>query len=70
MPINIQGIMERAFEQALFKALERTFQMKAEQMFKHALENGSPLSKKLEQKIDDGYQRFIEDGIRREKRKP
>jgi hypothetical protein len=59
MPINIEDIIERAFEEAFSKALEQTLQTKAEQLFKTAFANGSPLAKKLETKIEDGFQRFV-----------
>jgi hypothetical protein len=70
MPIDIEETMERAFEQALSKALEQTLQTKAEELFKHAFANGSPLASKLESKIEEGFHRFIEDGIRWDKKKP
>jgi hypothetical protein len=52
MPINIEEIIEKAFEQAFAKALDQTLQNKAEALFKKAFENGSPLSRKLEEKIE------------------
>jgi hypothetical protein len=70
MPINIEEIIEKAFEPAFCKALEQTLQAKAEELFKGAFANGSPLAKKLEAKIEEGFQRFIEDGIKREKTEP
>jgi len=57
-------------QQAFSKALEQTLQTKAEELFKHAFANGSPLASKLESKIEEGFQRFIEDGIRWDKKKP
>ena len=39
-------------------------------VFKAAFANGSPLAKKLETKIEEGFQRFVEEGIKWEKRKP
>ncbi|GEM_PF-3367148 len=65
-----QSTSKTFFEQAFSKALEQTLQTKAEHLFKHAFENGSELSKKLEEKIDAGFRRFVEEGIRWEKRKP
>jgi hypothetical protein len=65
--MSLQDIIERAFEQAFSKALDQTLQNKAEALFKKAFENGSPLAKKLEEKIDQGFQKFIEDGIHWEK---
>ena len=59
MPISIEEIIERAFGQAFSKAFEQTLQAKAEQLFKGAFANGSPLSKKLEAKIEEGFQHFI-----------
>jgi hypothetical protein len=70
MPINIEQIIETAFEQAFSRALEQTIQLKAEAMFTKALENGSPLAKKLEDKIEKGFERFIDQGIQWEKKKP
>src|SRR5207248_8612069 len=69
MPINIEEIIENAFEHAFSRALEQTLQAKAEQLFKQAFANGSPLAKKLEAKMEEGFQRFVEDGIRWEKKK-
>ena len=69
MPINIEEISERAFEQAFSRAFEQTLQAKAEQLFKGAFANGSPLSKKLEAKIEEGFQLFVEEGIKWERKK-
>jgi hypothetical protein len=60
VPINIEEIIERAFEQAFSKALEQSLQNKTEELFKTAFANGSPLAKKLEAKIEEGFQRFGE----------
>jgi hypothetical protein len=70
MTINIEGVLERAFEQAFLRALDQTVQAKAEELFTRALSAGSPLSKKLEEKIEQGFERFLADGIRWEKKKP
>ena len=70
MPINIDEIIERAFEHAFAKALEQIVQNKAEALFQKAFANGSPLAKKLEDKIEAGLQSFFEEGIRWEKKKP
>ena len=70
MPINIEEIVEKAFEQAFMRALEQVLQTKAEILFKKAFENGSPLSKRLEDKIEQGFQRFVDEGILWEKKKP
>ncbi len=69
MPINIEEIIERAFEQAFSKALEQTLQNKAEELFKVAFANGSPLAKKLETKVEEGFEHFVEEGIRWDKKK-
>jgi hypothetical protein len=69
MSIKVEGIVERAFEQAFAKALDQILQAKAEVLFQKAFSNGSPLSQKLEAKIEEGFQRFVEDGIRWEKKK-
>ena len=37
LPINIEEIIERAFKQAFSRALDRTIQKKAEDLFKMAL---------------------------------
>lgn len=52
--ITIEQIIENAFEQAFTRALEGTLQNKAETLFKKAFEDGSPLAKKLEAKIEQG----------------
>ncbi|HZV05625.1 MAG TPA: hypothetical protein VE999_11130 [Gemmataceae bacterium] len=69
MTINIEEVLERAFEQAFLRALDQTVQAKAEELFKRMLSAGSPLSKKLEEKIEQGFERFLEEGIRWEKKK-
>jgi len=70
MPINIEQIVEDAFELAFSRALEQTITTKAESLFKKALENGSPLARKLEEKIEQGFERFVSEGIQWEKKKP
>ena len=70
MPINVEEIVEKAFEHAFAKALEQILQTKAEALFTKAFANGSPLSQKLEAKIEEGFQHFIDEGIRWEKKKP
>ena len=70
MPINVDEIIERAFEQAFARALEQILQSKAEMLFQKMLTNGSPLAKKLENKIEEGLGRFLEEGIRWEKKRP
>lgn len=50
--------MEKAFEQAFSKALEQTLQNKAEALFKKAFTEGLPFSRKLEEKIEQGFQHF------------
>jgi hypothetical protein len=52
MTISIEKVLERAFEQAFLRALDQTVQAKAEELFRKALSAGSPLSKKLEEKIE------------------
>jgi hypothetical protein len=69
MAINIEEVLERAFEQAFLRALEQTVQTKAEELFTRALSAGSPLAKKLEDKIEEGFQRFLEKSIRWDKKK-
>ncbi len=70
MTIDIEEVLERAFEQAFLRALDQTVQAKAEELFKRMLATGSPLSKKLEEKIEQGFERFLEEGIRWEKKRP
>lgn len=70
MTIDIEEVLQRAFEQAFLRALDQTVQAKAEALFKKFLAPGSPLSKKLEEKIEQGFQHFLEEGIRWEKKKP
>jgi hypothetical protein len=70
MPINVEEIVERAFEHPFAKALEQILQAKAEALFQKAFSNGSPLSRKLEAKIEQGCERFVEEGIRWDKKKP
>jgi hypothetical protein len=70
MPMNIDDIIERALEHAFSKALEQVIQQKAEAAFQKAFSNGSPFSQKLEAKIQEGFERFFEKGIRWEKKKP
>ncbi len=70
MAIAIATIIENAFEAAFSRALDQTLQNKAEALFRKAFAEGSPLAKKLEEKIEAGFQRFLENGIRWEKRKP
>ena len=70
MTINIEEVLERAFEQAFLKALDQTVQVKAEELFRKALTQDSPLSRRLQEKMEQGFQQFLEDGIRWEKKKP
>ena len=70
MTLTIEEVLERAFEQAFLKALEQTVQTKAEQMFRKALTQDSPLSQNLQQKMEQGFQHFLEEGIRWDKKKP
>jgi hypothetical protein len=70
MTINIDEAIDKAFEPSFRRALDQTLQLKAEALFKKAFGEGSPMSKKLEQKIEEGFHRFFEDGIRWEKRNP
>jgi hypothetical protein len=70
MPIDIGDVMERAFEQAFLKALDRVIQGKTDALFAQALADGSPLAKTLEEKFAEGLNRFLQEGIRWEKKKP
>jgi hypothetical protein len=64
MTINIEDVLEHAFEQAFLRALDQTVQAKPEALFRKALSAESALSKKLEEKIEQGFQHFLEEGIR------
>ena len=70
MPIDIDDVIERAFEQAFVKALDQILQAKAEELFKKAMQKDSPLGRKIGEKIEEGFQRFVENGIRWEKKGP
>jgi hypothetical protein len=70
MPVNIEEIIEQALENAFAKAIEHVVQEKAEMLFLKAFENGSPFSARLQQKIEEGFDRFFQKGIRWEKKKP
>ena len=69
MAIAIEEVLERAFEQAFLRALDQTVQVKAEALFKKLLAPESPLTKRLGEKIEQGFERFLEEGIRWEKKK-
>jgi hypothetical protein len=64
MPINIEKILKKALQRAFAKTLEQAIQSKAEAFFTRAFADGSPLSRKLEEKIEKGFERFL-DGRRR-----
>lgn len=71
MTINIEDLIERAFEQAFLRALDQTIQAQAEEIFLKAFKkNGSPLALKLHEKIQEGLDRFMTQGIQWEKKKP
>jgi len=70
MTINIEEVLERAFEQAFLKALEQTVQVKAEELFRKALSQGSPVAERLQEKMEQGFQRFLDEGIRWDRKKP
>jgi len=70
MPINIEAIIEGAFEEAFARALNQAIQSKAEALFLRALDKDSPLGKKLEEKIEQGFQKFVDEGIQWEKKRP
>jgi hypothetical protein len=58
MSVNTDEIIEKAFEQAFIKAMDQAIQTKVEALFKKAFENGSDLAKKLEAKLEEGFDRF------------
>jgi len=70
VPISIEDVLERAFEQAFLKALEQTVQTKAEELFRKALSPGSPVAQKLQEKMEQGFQQFLDEGIRWDRKKP
>ncbi len=70
MPINIEEMMERALEHAFAKALEQMVQNQAETFFQKAFANGAPLAQKLQDKMAEVLQRFLDESIRWEKKKP
>jgi hypothetical protein len=70
MTIDIEEVLESAFEQAFLRALDQTVQAQAEALFKKFLAPGSPLAQKLEEKIEQGFQHFLEKGIRWDKKRP
>jgi hypothetical protein len=70
MAINIDVIVEKALEEAFARALDQAIQTKAEAIFAKAFENGAPFGKRLEAKIEEGLQRFLQEGIQWEKKKP
>lgn len=69
MPINIQDAIEKAFEPVFSRALGQALQAKAEALFKKAFEGDTALARKLNEKIEQGFQRFIENGIQWEKKR-
>jgi uncharacterized protein (DUF1697 family) len=69
MAINIEEVLEKAFEQAFLRALDQTVQTKAEELFRRMLTADSPFAKKLEEKMEQGLERFLEEGVRWEKKK-
>jgi hypothetical protein len=69
MPIKIEEVTEHAFEQAFSRALDQTMQTKAEALVRRAFAEGSPFAERLERKIEEGFERFMENGIRWDKGK-
>ena len=70
VPINIEAIIEGAFEVAFARALNHAIQAKAESLFLRALDKDSPLGKRLEEKIEQGFQKFMDEGVQWEKKRP
>jgi flagellar biosynthesis/type III secretory pathway protein FliH len=70
MATSVEEVLERAFEQAFLKALEQTVQTKAEELCRKALSQDSPLAQRLQERIEQGFQRFLDEGIRWDKKKP
>lgn len=69
MPIDIEDVLEKAFEQAFVRALDQAIQGKLETLFVRALSPDSAFGKKLEEKIEQGLQRFMQGGIRWDKKR-
>lgn len=69
MVIKIDEVMEKALEQAFSRALEQLVQNKAEELFHKAFQANSPFAQRLEEKLQEGFQRFFENGIRWEKKR-
>jgi hypothetical protein len=67
MAISIEKLIEKASERAFLQALDHTIQAKVEVLLRKAFEDGTTLSNKLEEKIDLGFQRFVQDGVHWEK---
>lgn len=70
MPVDIEEVIEKAFEQAFSKALDQVVQKKAEEIFAKALQDGTNLSRKLQDKIEEGFQEFVNHRIRWDRKKP
>ncbi len=70
MAASVEEVLEKAFAQAFLKALDQTVQTKAEELVRKALTQDSPLSHKLQHKMEQGFQHLLDEGIRWEKRKP
>ena len=70
-PVALAGSPEPAATEAerLRQARALAARFSAEEVFKKMLAAGSPLSKKLEEKIEQGFERFLEEGSRWEKKK-
>jgi flagellar biosynthesis/type III secretory pathway protein FliH len=67
--VIIEEVMGKALEQAFSRALEQLVQNKAEELFKQAFQANSPFAQRLEEKLQEGFQRFFENGIRWEKKR-
>lgn len=70
MVINIDDVLEKAIEQAFVRALEQAMQSRMEDLFGRMLAADSPWGKKLEEKMQENLQRFMEEGVRWEKKRP
>jgi hypothetical protein len=70
MAYNIELIIEKAVKEVFARALDQAIQAKAEAIFAKAFENGAPFGKKLEEKIEEGLQRFMQEGIQWDRKKP
>ncbi len=59
MTIDIEEVLERAFEQAFRRALVPIVQAKMEELFTKSISTGSALAERLEATIEQGFQHLL-----------